>query len=492
MSARSGSSKPVTPEIRFSDHFNLGKGQAELDFVDVPLNGDAQLFVDPYAFSLEPDPWFVECNNLIVDYFSLLIDAIRQGNLPFAEKLLSNLHEPQETHLGFSKVGSSGRGIGKDQAAVLLGSLKSSQAVLSGKVQDLSDCELMIPGISADKISDITINIIRGKLLDYTEAQCALHELPTNWIAGGVHWSSEQRSWINRYAKLPIYDNRRIVLVPKACVRFRPDITAGEFYNKYVLDYLEAEHLSANDSLVHTLKNGKKVVFRGQLKEKHPLTKELLFMIADMHPELLEKYKRDVGKRANPLSDEELELGHRSARAIDHEALSKELAAIPVGAHDATRYHNFVFGALQAVFYPSLRYPQKEQEIHEGRKRIDITFNNGDRTGFFSDLLHQYQVPCPFVFFECKNYASDPANPELDQLAGRFGDKRGRMGFLVCRTVQDRQLMLKRCKDTVLDGRGWILVLDDTDLKQLLALRSKSDDSGIARLLHERMKLLLM
>jgi hypothetical protein len=485
-------SKPTPPEIRFSDHFKLGKGQAALDFVDIPLNGDAQLFVDPYAFTLEPDPWFTECNNLVVDYFSLLIDAIRAGDLASAEKLLNNLHEPQETHLGFSKIGSSGRGIGKDQAAVLLGSLKSSQAVQSGKVQDLSDCELMIPGISADKISDITINIIRGQLIDYTESQCTLHDVPTTIVAGGIHWSMERRCWVNQYAKLPIYNNRKVILVPKACVRFRPDITAGEFYNKYVLDFLEAEHLSANDSLVHTLKNGTKKVFRSELKQKYPFTKELLFEISEKNPDIIERYKREVSKRAHPLTDSELELAHRGSRDVDHEKLAAELAAIPAGANDAGRYHNFVFGALQAVFYPALRFPQKEQEIHEGRKRIDITFNNGDRTGFFSDLTAQYQVPCPFVFFECKNYSADPANPELDQLAGRFGDKRGRFGFVVCRNVQDKALMLRRCKDTLLDGRGSILVLDDSDLKLLLALRSKSDQQSIDALLHEQMRALLM
>ncbi len=432
--------KSKVKEIRLSDHFGLGKAQPGLDFVDIPVNGDIRLFVDPYAFTLENDPWFVDSNNLIIDYFSLLIEAIRAGNIDHANRLLTNLHEPRETHLGFSAVGSSGRGIGPDQATDLLDALRNSQAVQTGKLKDLADAELLIPGISADKISDITTNII----------------------------------------------------LPKAAVRFRPEITADEFYNRYVLDFLQAEHLKANDALVQTLKNGKRVVRRNDLKKRYPLTKEFLFEFTQAHPELLNAYKAQVRDRSRPLDDEELEWPHQDARDVDYDAFATELDAIPTGTQHATNYHNFIFGALEAIFYPSLRYPQKEEEIHEGRKRIDITFNNGGRFGFFAELASKYGVFCPFIFFECKNYSSDPGNPELDQLSGRFSDKRGKFGVMVCREIKDKATMLKRCKDIMLDNRGVVLVFDDDDIKSLLKMRAEKDVAGINRFMHEQMRRLTM
>lgn len=94
-------------EARLSDYFGLKKSQPELDFVDVPTKADLLLFVDPYAFTLDSDPWFIECNNLIVDYFAMLIDSIRAGRIAQAEQLLSNLHEPEDTHLsGLVTLGS--------------------------------------------------------------------------------------------------------------------------------------------------------------------------------------------------------------------------------------------------------------------------------------------------------------------------------------------------------------------------------------------------
>jgi hypothetical protein len=484
--------KSKVKEIRFSDHFGLGKAQPGLDFVDIPVNGDIRLFVDPYAFTLENDPWFVDSNNLIIDYFSLLIEAIKAGNQSHANRLLTNLHEPRETHLGFSAVGSSGRGIGPDQATDLLDALKNSQAVQTGKLKDLADCELLIPGISADKISDITTNIIRGQLIGYTEAQCALHKIQTSRVAGGVFWDSGRRNWVNRYANLPLFNNEKIILVPKAAVRFRPEITADEFYNGYVLDFLQAEHLKANDALVQTLKNGKRVVRRKDLKKKYPLTKEFLFEFTQAHPELLNTYKAQVRDRSRPLDDEELEWPHQDIREIDYEQFASELDAIPTGAQYATKFHNFIFGALEAIFYPSLRYPQKEEEIHEGRKRIDITFNNGDRFGFFAELGSKYGVLCPFIFFECKNYSSDPGNPELDQLTGRFSDKRGKFGVMVCRSIKDKATMLKRCKDGMLDNRGVVFVFDDNDIKSLLKMRAEKNTAGVNRFMHEQMRQLTM
>ena len=137
--------------IRVSDHFKLGKSQAELDFVDIPLERDIRLFVDPYALSIENDLWFAECNNLVVDYFQLVVDSIRTTDYQTAQRLLFNLHEPNDAHLGLSKGRPSGRGIGPIQARAIFKQLKKSKAVRTGKLQDLSDCELLIPGIGNDK-----------------------------------------------------------------------------------------------------------------------------------------------------------------------------------------------------------------------------------------------------------------------------------------------------------------------------------------------------
>jgi hypothetical protein len=43
-----------------------------------------------------------------------------------------------------------------------------------------------------------------------------------------------------------------------------------------------------------------------------------------------------------------------------------------------------------------------------------------------------------------------------------------------------------RCRDTAIDGRGFIIALDDRDLEELVESRKSSPDSVAFRLLHER------
>jgi hypothetical protein len=177
---------------------------------------------------------------------------------------------------------------------------------------------------------------------------------------------------------------------------------------------------------------------------------------------------------------------------IDVLSLSKTLEGIAEGQEAANEYHDFILGALEIIFAPVLRNPIKEQEIHEGRKRIDVVFYNASERGFFYDLILKHRIKCPFVFFECKNYSSDPANRELDQLAGRFSKERGKVGVLVCRRVKDRKLMLQRRKDAVHDSRGYILVLDDTDITNLLHLAADRVPKGVDDYMHNLFRPLVM
>jgi CheY-like chemotaxis protein len=173
-------------------------------------------------------------------------------------------------------------------------------------------------------------------------------------------------------------------------------------------------------------------------------------------------------------------------------ALLRELHDIPPGAEHASVYHDCIFRVLSQVFAPQLSAGQKETRIHEGRKRIDIVYRNTAESGFFADLFIRHGLKCPYVFFECKNYAEDPRNPELDQLAGRFSDKRGQFGMIVCRAVTSRERLVQRCRDIVADNRGYILVLDDADITKLFRMRLGDEEQGITHHLHEMLRGLLL
>jgi hypothetical protein len=77
----------------------------------------------------------------------------------------------------------------------------------------------------------------------------------------------------------------------------------------------------------------------------------------------------------------------------------------------------------------------------------------------------------------------------LDQLIGRLSRKRGFVGILACRTVEDKPLMLKLCRDVVNNNdKHLVLVLDDSDILAMLGFAAKHERAKIDELLEDRLK----
>ena len=53
-------------------------------------------------------------------------------------------------------------------------------------------------------------------------------------------------------------------------------------------------------------------------------------------------------------------------------------------------------------------------------------------------------------------------------MAGRFSPSRGKIGIIICRQIENRKKIEDSCRDTANDSRGYIIVLDDEDIKDLV------------------------
>ena len=452
--------------VKFSKHFGINQSQVQLDFVDIDTESDLPLFIDPYTFSQLHDAWSTSCHAAITSFFESVLDCIRDGRHADGRALLQHLREPNETCLGVSSGQPAGRGIGHIQADELYDRICGSKAAASGLLSELSDCELFIDGVGSDKISDLTTNIIKGPLIEYTQAQCDLHSIVlSGQVGSGPIWNAALRKWEQKYVKLPIIDRRKIVLVPKASVRWAINFSHTEYYNKFVLEFLQAQHLSQNTALVETLKNGNRRVTKKNLKEIHPLSKAFLGQFSTDHPEVLVTYKKLLGV-SRELTNEDFEEGFDEAAFA--ESLIEELKRIPRGKPAANRFHKFMVGAIEFLFYPDLIYPEIEDEISEGRKRIDIVYANNSTGGFFFNRRAEARTSASRIIVECKNYQKEMENPELDQIAGRFSPARGRLGLLIGRSFDNRERFIARCRDTAREDKGFVIALVDDDIIEML------------------------
>src|SRR5437660_1406354 len=257
--------------MRVSDYYKLSRTQPTLEFIDVDIQGDTHVYIDPRSLRSLESQWAGECVSLLQNFFDTVMQAIRTGRHDRARILLASLNEPNETHLGLSRARSRGHGMGSDLAHSAWNSLSKSRAIETGLIEDLEDTALFVEGIGFDLISDITTNIIRSQLVKFTQDAATYYGIPmTENVASGQVWDRLRRQWTQRYVTLPVTDYGPLLLVPKSIVRRNQTFDPGEYYDHYVLPQLQDDELVAVRSpLVEVLKNGRFRVTKKAVKAKY-------------------------------------------------------------------------------------------------------------------------------------------------------------------------------------------------------------------------------
>lgn len=463
-------------QMRVSQCFNIRKTQAELDFVDVTLHTDTRVFVDPTAIRLLKSTWGQECLSLLQRYFDLILSHIRSGSDDRARRLISCLNERNEFHTGYSKGKSRGHAWGTESASWVWEALKASKASTTGMLRDLEDTALTLEGVGPDMISDAVCNIIRGPLIRYTHDMCSYYGIPLEGaVPSGPIWNPQTGEWEERLIPLPMTPQGTLVLIPKVLVRHKITYDPQKYYTHYLLPQMQVDEIIQKTALVHLLKDKTPKVYKKDLRKKYGSGKLAIVDQTANRREILTKYKESMLRNVKPPLKHEEFAEIEGVKRPNWEQMLARLLNIAPGTDHAKEYEDCIEGVLTALFYPSLCHPTKQDRIHEGRKIVDITYVNEGKNGVFSWLAMHW--PAAFVMVECKNYASEVDNPALDQLAGRFSPSRGQVGILVCRKVENRQLIDRKCLDTARDRRGLIVVLDDDDIAQLVRYVAEQEDT---------------
>lgn len=468
--------------MRISEVMGITKSQLELDFYDYEIEKDTLLFFDPYYISKKEDAFLSECNEYINSFFNQFLLLLKRDEVR-AFRLFSHLGEVNEICLGMSSGKPSGRGIGYIDAKKIFFAIKNSKAVQDEVLEHLEDIRLFVEGVDKDKISDMVANIIKYPLIKYTIEQCRLYDVPMRTVETGFYWNKNR--WERSHEDMIVFRNKRYLLFPRNILTASNSYCADQYYRMYVLEHLKVENLEKDTHLVRRRYDRQGLLVSRRVCKKdideeirsseptNRVTKDWIARFTKENPGVLEKYRveaiEDIIVQDTVLSDEEYD------RLVD--SLICELKDIPEGPESATKYHHLISGILELLFYPSIGHPRIEQEIHDGRKRIDILFDNNADDGFFFKLHVMHRIPDSMIMVECKNYSKDINNPELDQMAGRFSPKRGRFGIICCRSLDNSALFVARERDTVRDDRGFIIHLTDDDIITMLNF-IKTDNEG--------------
>lgn len=482
--------------MKISKKFGLDKSQNELDFIDIDINKDIPLFIDPYRISKLSGPFIDEANGIINNYFSYLTELLAAKDYDNARRVFTHLNEVNETCLGYSSKKPRGNGLGEKSLNDVFESLKGSKAVNLGVLESLEDIQVFVPGVSSDRISDMTTNIIRKLLIEYTQNQCEIFNIPlTPNIASGIYWNPESRRWEQEYTNMLVINGKKYLLVPKIIVTYGDRINSANYFQHFVLNFLQKENIREKTNLVQYRRGkhnkGEPFVTKKDIEEKQLGSKEKKFVpnkdwlanFTNAHKRVFSEFKEKSFSKMKPVSFGE-------DRRNIAEYLIKKLKSIPTGVENANEYHLTMLCILEFIFYPNISNPKKEVPINEGRKRIDIIYNNTANSGFFYDLFEKYDIPAHFVMVECKNYSTDIKNTELDQLLGRFSKQRGKFGISTSRKTEDYMTLIKRCNDIYRDTNNLIIPLVDEDIISMLnGIKEGNDSIGLEMLLSKYTKI---
>ena len=289
--------------ILFSNNFNINKKQKDLDFIDINLESDSKLFVDPRLIEINPS--FYKLSNSMSMYWCNLLETIKSKKFKESDYLLKGLKEPNTTKFGYGK-GDRGKCIADILRSKLISSLDSNQNFINGLTKSISDLEFFVKDISSDRLSDITSKIIYEDLILFTQEQCVKYDI-TMFYSVQEYFDFQELKWVKKKFLLPHFQGKPIVLVPKQIVNSESKANGnlGVFY-RYAIRMFVLFDEEINKEIKGSGKDGK--ILSKDIKEKYPLTKELIMSWNIKYPTLLIDFQSNYYlSKVKCLSDSEIE-----------------------------------------------------------------------------------------------------------------------------------------------------------------------------------------
>lgn len=237
--------------MKISEILKLNKSQFELDFIDIDIEKDIPLFIDPIYISKANTTMINKMYNTLDNFFDYLMQLINTGNISEAKRIFSNLNEVNDIHLGLSKNKSRGNGIGEKYQEKIFNNIINIVKKHEGLLNQTQDIKIFVQGVDRDRISDMVANIIKKDLIEYTKYQCELNNIKlTQGIQTGFFWNPVNKSWNNTLDEMLVINGKKIILVPRLIVSYANQYTSSKFVQHFALNFLQEQNIVNNTSLV--------------------------------------------------------------------------------------------------------------------------------------------------------------------------------------------------------------------------------------------------
>lgn len=272
--------------MRFSETFDIQRSDAD-DWFDPHLTIDTKLFIDPLLLLEAGGEWAQAHGELIAHFvhcYRLVARATSSASVSAqAARRLLTFPEPFEVGLGYTAGGTRGSGAGDRFAARMADGIAVAIAAGLGQPEHIEEIGILNEGIGADRISDATANVIKGRLIAYTQMIARRHK-----IRLGKHKvrharvSLDSARWHDEDVELPTNPatGRPVILVPEFILNGLPTLNADDWFDSHFNDDIR---LSLN------------------LKVGQAVTKASIVAFARQHPDRVRDWARAQTSRKDLL-----------------------------------------------------------------------------------------------------------------------------------------------------------------------------------------------
>ena len=231
-------------DMYFSERFEIPP-QLLHDYgaIDISLVCDIPLFIDPMLIFNSDKPTYKNLHESIIRYFHFLSSKANQGLQDHEIKAWFSFSEIKNNWFGYSLSGNEGLALGWKYAQFLYSNI--GFAVSTNDISESPHIEkimLLYEGSGKDKISDLTVNLIKQFLLEYTQEFALEHIKPSlrkTFYVEKAFFNYDTESFVSGEYILPYIQNRKgndeyVLLTPADILREdEPSINRNDFYNSH-------------------------------------------------------------------------------------------------------------------------------------------------------------------------------------------------------------------------------------------------------------------
>jgi hypothetical protein len=280
-----------------------------------------------------------------------------------------------------------------------------------------------------------------------------------------------------------VLKSTRIVYAPQLSDGGRPDFIAELDNDLFAIIEVKSTTPSTRPRLDDVIAQLKR--YAGTYKRQYPDRKiQLILIVGSVFSQENRTYlhERGIDRVIDGVQLASLALAHPPEEPAlpTEQVLTQRLQAVQPGKKDWVDYQKLIAEIVEYLFHPPLSRVLTEVANQPKTNRRDFIMPNYAVSGFWNYMRQYYDAH--YVVGDAKNLANPMSKNAVLQVANYLSQHGvGLFGMVVTRIPGDRASQVTR-REQWLYHRKLILAIDDTDIRQMIAIKaSGSDPSELIR-----------